>query len=186
MSLVRSLQVVVLGVILLLPLSLKSQSFITESGHAEFTSSVPLHSFTGTSDHLNGLIDFDENLVDFYIDLQTLDTGNGKRDRDMYSTLNVEEHPFAEFTGTLSSSYDPDSDDEQQVTVSGEFSIHGVTQPLEVDGTIQKTGNELQLQASWILNLHDYEIEPPGILFYRVDEEIEIKIEAVLLQQENE
>ncbi|MDR9365065.1 MAG: YceI family protein [Balneolaceae bacterium] len=172
--------------ILMFSTTAQAQSYITETGRVSFTSSVPLHSFTGRSEHLNGLIDLEENLVDFYIDLQTLDTGNGKRDRDMYSTLEVEEHPFAEFTGSLTSSYDPESAEEQNVTVTGDFSIHGVTQNIEVEGTLQKTGAGLQLNASWILNMADYKIEPPGILFYRVDEEIEVRIEAELEQQDDE
>lgn len=182
----KTLRTILVSLIFLIPVSLYAQSYITEKGHVVFTSSVPLHSFKGSSNHLNGLIDFDENLVDFYIDLQTLDTGNGKRDRDMYSTLNVEEHPFAEFTGSIKSSFDQESTEEQEVTVSGEFSIHGVTQAIEVNGTLQKSGNGLQLSASWILNLDDYDIEPPGILFYKVDEEIDIQIAAELQPQINE
>ncbi len=182
----RHLRVIFTSVLILVPAILFGQSYMTEEGHAEFTSSVPLHSFTGSSNHLTGLINFDENLVDFYIDLQTLDTGNGKRDRDMYSTLNVEDHPFAEFTGSLASTFDPESSNEQEVTVAGDFTIHGVTNSIEVGGTLQKVNNALRLEASWILNLRDYKIEPPGILFYRVDEEIEIRIEAELEQQESE
>lgn len=182
----QTVKTIIVSLILLIPISLSAQSFITEEGYVEFTSSVPLHSFKGSSNHLNGLIDLDENLVDFYIDLQTLDTGNGKRDRDMYSTLNVEEHPFAEFTGSLTSSFNPEASEEQEVTVSGDFSIHGVTQAVDISGTLQNVENGLLLNASWILNLDDYQIEPPGILFYKVDEEIEVKIEAELQPQVNE
>ncbi|MDZ7721227.1 MAG: YceI family protein [Balneolaceae bacterium] len=182
----RLLALSVVVVTLIFSSEVQAQSYITETGHVEFTSSVPLHSFTGTSDHLTGLIDFDENLVDFYIDLKTLDTGNGKRDRDMYSTLETDEFPFAEFTGTLQSSFDLASTDEQNVTVAGDFTIHGVTHSIEVDGSLQHRNNTLSLEASWILNLNDYEIEPPGILFYRVDEKIEIRIDAQLEPQDNE
>lgn len=182
----KYLKTIIFSLLFLTPVVLPAQSYVTEEGHVEFTSSVPLHSFKGSSNHLTGLIDFDKNLVDFYIDLQTLDTGNGKRDRDMYSTLNVEEHPFAEFTGSLNSSFDPESSEEQKVTVAGDFTIHGVTNSVQVDGTLQNMDNALQLKASWILNLEDYQIEPPGILFYRVDEEIEVQIEAELELQEGE
>ncbi|MCC5907202.1 MAG: YceI family protein [Balneolaceae bacterium] len=154
--------------------------YITDSGHAEFTSRVPLHTFTGSSDHLHGLIDFDENLVDFYLDLSTLKSGIGRRDRDIYRTLNVDDHPFAEFTGSLSSSFDINSSEIQQVAVRGEFTIHGVTREITIEGTLQKQGGELHLTAEWILDLEDYDIEPPGILFYRVDEEQELRIEAIL------
>lgn len=174
----------ILSIFLLISSSVNAQSFMTEEGDVEFTSSVPLHTFTGTSSQLKGLIDFDENLVDFYIDLQTLDTGNGRRDRDMYSTLNVEDHPFAEFTGKLTSDFDQDSDSTQKVTVEGEFTVHGVTREISVDGELMLNGDVLKLNAGWVINITDYNIEPPGILFYKVDEEMDIKIIAELQKTE--
>lgn len=176
----------VLSILLLTaPRILIAQSFITEDGHVEFTSSVPLHSFTGSSDHLNGLIDLDENLLDFYIDLKTLDTGNGRRDRDMYRTLNTDEFPFAEFTGRLTTVFDTDSEMEQSVTATGEFTVNGVTRDLTVDGTLENTAGGIHLKSSWIIDITDYDIEPPGILFYKVDEEMDIRIDAVLIKQDD-
>jgi len=65
--------------------------YMTHSGHAEFTSRVPLHTFTGESNHLTGMINYGENIIDFYLDLNTLRTGIDRRDRDMFRTLNVDE-----------------------------------------------------------------------------------------------
>lgn len=157
-----------------------AQAFMTKSGHAEFTSSVPLHTFTGTSEQLVGKINLDDSTADFYIDLNTFDTGISKRDKDMRRTLNTEKYPFAEFFGKLVSPFDPSDSQVQPATVEGEFSIHGVTRQIRIDGTLQKTEEGLQVEASWIINIEDYDIEPPGILFYRVDEEQEVRIEALL------
>jgi polyisoprenoid-binding protein YceI len=167
-------------ILLIFPGFIQAQYFQTETGHAEFTSSVPLHTFTGESDHLTGMIDFDENIVDFFLDLETLKTGNGRRDRDMYSTLNVDDYPFAEFTGSLVSSFDSNSTEPQTVTVTGDFSIHGVSLEKTVDGTLQKRGDDLWLEAEWILDITDFHIEPPGILFYRVRDEMDVRVEAIL------
>lgn len=167
-------------IFLIFELQQEEEIFYTETGYAEFTSSVPLHSFTGSSDNLTGLIDFDENMVDFYLDLQTLKTGNGRRDRDMYETLNVEEYPFAEFTGSLQSSFDPSSDQKQEVTVRGEFTVHGVTQTETINGTLQMVEDGIQLTAGWVLDITHYDIEPPGILFYRVEDEMDVRIEVLL------
>lgn len=145
-----------------------------------------MHTFTGESDHLTGLIDFEKNIVDFYLDLETLKTGNGRRDRDMYNTLNVEEHPFAEFTGSLDSSFDRNSSEPQNVTVSGEFTIHGVTNEKTIDGILQKQEDDLLLEAEWIMDITEYNIEPPGILFYRVRDEMEVLIEAKLQAADTE
>lgn len=154
--------------------------YYTDSGYAEFHSSVPLDTFTGRSDYLTGMIDLSRNEIDFYLDLETLETGNDRRDRDMYRTLNIEEYPFAEFTGRLQSDFDEDSSGPQSVKAVGEFTVHGVTREITVEGDLQKFGDSLLLNAEWILDLTDYDVEPPGILFYRVADEIEMKIEATL------
>jgi polyisoprenoid-binding protein YceI len=167
--------------IILLSSSLSiAQSFKTEEGKATFYSKVPLHSFEGNSENLVGLVNLDEGTVDFYIDLETLDTGNGKRDKDMKLTLETEKYPFAEFFGKLTSDFDPESTSVQDVTVKGTFKIHGVEREIEVEGTMQIKENGLFITAGWILSLLDYNIEPPKILFIKVDKEQEIEIEALL------
>lgn len=158
----------------------RAQAFKTESGRAEFTSSVPLHTFTGTSESLVGLIDLDEKTVDFYIDLTTLETGIGKRDKDMRTTLETDEYPFAEFFGKLVSNFDPSSSAPQPATVRGDFTIHGVTREVEITGTLQNTDGGLKVDAGWDLNLKDYDIEPPSLLIVKVDEVQKIRIEALL------
>lgn len=154
--------------------------YATQTGIATFQSSVPLHEFTGRSEHLSGMIDFDRNLVDFYLDLRSLETGNNRRDRDMYSTLNTEEFPYAEFTGELVSPFNPADSSRQQVTVSGTFTIHGVVREKQIEGWLRPTADGIQLQAHWTQSLAEHEIEPPGILFYRVRDHVEVRIEATL------
>jgi len=157
-----------------------AQSFKTEEGKATFYSKVPLHNFEGNSENLVGLINLDDGTVDFYIDLETLDTGNGKRDKDMRLTLDTKKYPFGEFFGKLNTDFDPESSAVQDVTVKGVFKIHGEEQEIEVEGTLQITDEGLHVTAGWILNLLDYNIEPPKILFIKVDKDQEIKIDALL------
>jgi len=154
--------------------------YYSDSGYASFTSRVPLHTFTGESRHLTGLIDLQENQIDFYLDLGTLKTGIDRRDRDMYRTLNVEQHPFAEFTGTLTGGFNLNENSSQDVTASGEFTVNGVSQNVEIAGKLYKENDRLILEAEWTLLLEDYDIDPPGILFYRVDDDQHIEIRAEL------
>jgi len=160
--------------------------YMTHSGHAEFTSRVPLHTFTGESNHLTGMINYGENIIDFYLDLNTLRTGIDRRDRDMFRTLNVDEYPFAEFTGAFVSPPELGLDEVQAVVAAGEFTVNGVTREIRIEGKIQNNGDEVVLEADWKLLLEDFEIEPPGILFYRVDDEVHIQIKVVLERQNSE
>ena len=157
-----------------------AQTFMSENGTAEFTSKVPLHTFTGSSEYLIGQVNLVEKTIDFYIDLTTLKTGNKKRDKDMLITLETKEYPFAEFFGSLQSDFDPSSAAEQPVTVAGEFKIHGVTRKIEVDGLMQVTPEGLSVKAEWQLNLKDYNIVPPSLLVVKVDEVQDIKINTIL------
>ncbi len=166
-------------VFLIVP-SLHAQAFLTENGTAIFHSEVPMHTFSGSSEHLTGKIDLDNNIVDFYIDLTTLKTGIEKRDRDMRETLETDKYPFAEFYGQLISDFNPDSSGAQKVIVEGTFKIHGVEQKKQFTGTLEMTPDGLLLKANWVLRLEDYDIVPPSLLFVKVDQEQKIEIEALL------
>lgn len=158
---------------------------MTDSGTAIFHSEVPLHSFTGSSDFLTGLINLEDGTVDFYLDLTTLDTGIQKRDRDMKETLETGKFPFAEFFGSLSTDFNPDDTSEQPVKVKGDFKIHGVSREVTIDGTLQMKPEGLMVTANWVLELEDYDIVPPSLLFVKVDQEQKIEIEALLKPTEN-
>ncbi len=160
-----------------------AQIYYTESGRTEFHCEVPLHSFTGHSNYLVGKINLNTGTVDFYVDVHTLQTGIEMRDDDMLETLKAKKYPFAGFYGKLVSDFNPDLNQPQKVTVEGEFTIHGVSNPVTISGTLQKTDRGLKLNASWKLNMKDYKIEPPGILFYRVNETLDIRVEALLPAQ---
>ncbi|MDR9416319.1 MAG: YceI family protein [Gracilimonas sp.] len=162
-----------------------TQSFYTEDGTAIFHSEVPLHTFSGQSDYLTGKINLENGIVDFYIDLTTLETGISKRDRDMKETLETDKYPFAEFYGEMTTPFDPDSTKPQNVTVKGTFKIHGVEKETTYSGTLQKVPEGLKLEANWILRLEDYDIVPPSLLFVKVDQEQKIEINALLSPVEN-
>lgn len=163
-----------------------AQSFYSENGKAVFTSKVPLHTFEGSSENLVGLINLEDQVIDFYLDLETLDTGNGKRDKDMLLTLETDEYPFAEFFGTLTTPFDLENLEPQSAIAKGDFKIHGEVQEVEIEGTLQKTDDGLLLKAAWILNLEEYKIKPPRLLIIKVDENQEIEIEVLLTPYEGE
>lgn len=102
-----------------------AQSYMADDGYVEFVSTAPLLEFKGVSENLTGLIDLDKKMVDFYVDLNTLETGIQRRDRDMRNSyLETNKYPFAEFTGELISEFDPDLRETQEATVTGKFKIH--------------------------------------------------------------
>lgn len=168
-------------VFLIKPDAATAQKFMAEEGYVEFVSRAPLLEFKGTSNHLTGLIDLDENLIDFFVDLNTLETGIRRRDRDMRSTyLKTDQFPFAEFTGQLLTGFDKDNPEEQQVVTRGMFTIHGVEREIEVEGTLEPRQNGLKLNASFTVLLEDHNIDRPRVLFYELADEQVVNISILL------
>jgi polyisoprenoid-binding protein YceI len=162
------------------PVSARQTVFSTEAGHVRFDSRMPVHAFHGTSEQLVGQISLADSTVDFFIDLATLDTGNGKRDKDMRSTLEVDEYPFAEFLGKLVTPFDEASSDPQPATTRGTFTVHGISREVEISGTLQRTVEGLQLTAEFDVRLEDHEIVPPRMLLMKVRDVQEVSIDVAL------
>ncbi|WP_114751814.1 YceI family protein [Pleomorphovibrio marinus] len=163
-------------------LNANAQTFKTENGQAEFLSKASLLEFTGESDQLQGLIDLDKNLLDFYLDLNTLKTGVGLRDRHMRDNyLETKKFPFAEFTGEIEEGTEIPVGQTKNVTAKGKFKIHGVEREIVVPGTLKRnSANEMVLDASFKVLLEDYDIEIPRVVFYELAEEQEVTIHATL------
>lgn len=168
-----------------------AQTYVGENGYVEFISKAPLHTFKGTSEQLQGMIDLDENLIDFYVDLNTLDSGIARRDHDMRNTyLETDKFPFAEFTGEITEGLESitTGDIVTNVTATGIFTMRGIDQEMVVEGTITSSAECFVLEGTWIILLKDFNIERPGILFYELAEEqtvnmkIELKKSGIILR----
>lgn len=154
--------------------------FITENGKAVFTSRAPMLTFSGESEQLNGMIDLEQNLLDFYLDLETLDTGirlRNKHMRDSYLETNT--YPFAEFRGQLAQVPDFTESDTATVVAIGRFKVHGIEREIEVPGILVRTSEGLLLTAEFKVDLPDYEISVPKVVFYELSETQEIRIEGL-------
>ncbi|SHN21608.1 Polyisoprenoid-binding protein YceI [Cyclobacterium lianum] len=159
-----------------------AQEFKTTAGEVEFLSQAALNEFTGKSDKLHGLIDFEQNLLDFYIDLNSLRTGIGLRDRHMRDNyLETDQYPFAEFTGKLSEKVNLEQNQSMEVMADGIFKIHGQEKEMEVRGTLTQVGrNEVLLEATFEVKLGDFDIAIPQVMFYELSEIQKVKINARL------
>lgn len=159
-----------------------AQIFLTQSGNVNFLSKAPLSEFNGESDKLNGLIDLRGNVLDFYVDLNTVETGIGLRDKHMRDNyLQTEKYPFAEFTGKMSSIPTLYPGTKTSVSAVGKFKIHGVEREIEVKGSLFKKPNgDLELEAVFNVLLSDYEIPLPKLVFYELSENQIVTIKATL------
>jgi len=166
---------------LALPDSMLAQVYKTKHGKAIVHSEATLENFTGKSNYLVGQINLADSTVSFYLDLSTLSTGVELRDEHMQEEfLETNKYPFAQFSGKLVSPFNPASKDTQQVEVKGRFKVHGVSKTITISGQMAHEGNHLFVHADWELQLPDYNIKIPQVLFMKVSKTQQLSITATL------
>lgn len=157
--------------------------YSTRSGNAEFYSDAigTIGIFMGQSRSMNGYIDLKDSTIEFSVRLKSLSTGIDRRDNDMFVALKADQYPEIRFKGLFRPAFNPNSTGKQAVTATGEFELHGVTKPLEVTGSLQRQGDAIQVEANWSMNVTDYDIDPPRVLFVSVADGLDINVSARLL-----
>jgi polyisoprenoid-binding protein YceI len=137
------------------PASTSVSGTLRYDGHGTFGG------FVGTTDSVIGRLNAAADLsrVSGYVAARagTLRTGNGKRDRDQWSSLEVDSFPFIR--------YDVDSltvgattHDTIAVTLHGRFDIHGVKHAVELPSRLVLTAVSAHLVTETPLDLRDYSI----------------------------
>lgn len=158
----------------------------TESNIVKFTSSTPVLDFDGITSKIDGYIYWDgeelfggKNEIYFEVDLNSVETGVGKRDRDMREdVLETDKWPKTSFRGSINK-VDKKSDTSNEYVVSsiGKMFIHGHEKEMEIKANISISGSVMNVVCDFSVFLKDYEIEAPSLLaFIKVAEEIKLSL----------
>lgn len=154
----------------------------------KFISDALIEEFEGVTDKIDGYLFWEgEDLTaksDLYfeVDLNTLDTGIGLRNRHMRENyLETETYPFTHFKGKIVQ-VDTVSNDKFNVRAEGIMFIHGVEQKKSVEAVLIKNNDVIQVQAAFEVKLSDYKIDIPSIMFYKIDEVMRLEMDFFIKQ----
>jgi polyisoprenoid-binding protein YceI len=149
----------------------------------KFVSDAPIEDFEGITNQIDGYVywkdsDFTDNSdIYFEVDLNALDTGIGLRNRHMRENyLETDQYPITHFKGKLISN-SVLNDTTVSVEAKGDIFIHGIEQPLTVTANLIKKPEGYRIQANFIVKLSDFQIEVPSIMFYKIDENMDMQLD---------
>lgn len=155
----------------------------------KFTSEVVVLTFDGVTDKIDGYLYWEgDSLFEkdaqmrFEVDLNSIETGIGKRDRDMRDVLETEKWPVTYFEGAIADVQKIDSTvTAYRVTAKGIIFIHGVERELEAPGTIVLEQDKMHVKTRFTVRLEDFKIEAPSLAaFVKVSQEIRLLVDFYL------
>jgi polyisoprenoid-binding protein YceI len=156
----------------------------------KFISSTSLLDFEGVTNKIDGYIYWEgekifgaNNELYFEVDLNTVETGIGKRDRDMREdVLETDKWPKTSFRGKIQNVYVIDTNSKHfRISSLGNMFIHGHNKELEIEALIKIDDGVMNITCNFSVYLNDYEIEAPSLLaFIKVAEEIKLQLNIQL------
>jgi polyisoprenoid-binding protein YceI len=133
----------------------------------EELANIGTNSAVGRTPDVSGQFEIEGTTIpsaDVVVDMASLQSDSGRRDGRVRSTLEVDQFPTADFvlTTPIVLSSIPAEDEVVQIQADGDFTAHGVTQPVTVDLEARLVGEVIVVVGSFEISFADYEVTPPS------------------------
>lgn len=153
----------------------KAQLFMTTTGEVSFFSKTPLEDIDAVNKTVSSIINTATNEVAVQMRITNFVFPNKLMQEHFNENyLESEKFPSATFKGKIKETIDLTVAGTYPITASGTATIHGVTRPIELKGTIISTGTSLALTCAFEVKLVDYKVDIPKIVFAKIAEVIKV------------
>lgn len=155
---------------------------VTE-GTLSFDGKATAGDFTGTTHTVSGSMMGGPTLSDVrgFVEapVNTLVTGNNKRDKDLNKSMESDKYPTIRFE-LKTVRVEGERGDSTDAVLGGDFIIHGVTQAVELPAVVVRHAESATVDASFPLNLKDYKIGGLSkfLGIFKMDEHIVVHVYA--------
>ncbi len=165
----------------LLPMLASAQErYATRSGLISFFSETPVENIEAHNRKVSSVLDVTSGAFQFAVVIKSFEFEKAlmqEHFNENYMESNT--YPKADFKGTVEGfgSAQLATPGEHKVTVSGDLTIHGVTQKVSHPGTITvaKDGT-FKAVSDFIIKPEDHGIKIPGVVRKNIAEEITVKV----------
>ncbi len=95
-------------------------------------------------------------------------------------------YPKATFKGKLDQPVDFSENGRYELSVSGTFEVHGVSQPRTLRGTLIVQDDKISMDSKFDVALVDHKIKVPKLVFVKIAQIIEVRASYVLVPYSKE
>ena len=92
--------------------------------------------------------------------------------------MESDKYPKATFKGTIKEPVDITKDGTFPITVTGDLTVHGITQKRTIPGSLTIKNGEINMESSFMVKCADHHIDIPRIVFHNIAESIKIDVSA--------
>jgi polyisoprenoid-binding protein YceI len=156
-----------------------------------FHVSAQIHKVNGSGNEFRGTISGDPKdittaKITIRLDPKNFNTENEKRDQVMREeSLELQKYPFIEFESTSieAATKELKVNEPLEATIQGVLKLHGIEKEIAVPVRILWDDHQIAADAEMDLNLDEFKIHRPKVLFFRLQKEVKVNFRIVAERQ---
>jgi polyisoprenoid-binding protein YceI len=166
-----------------LPLfSIAQPIWVTEKGNIQFKSDAPLELIQAASKEMKGVIDIQARTFAFSVPVASFQGFNSPLQREHFNEnyMQSAKYPQATFSGRIIEDTDLSKPGEYTVRAKGMLTVHGVSRERIIKSQVVVNGSTCAVSSFFTVLLADHDISIPKVVYQKIAEEIEVRVDAVM------
>ncbi len=160
---------------LLLSNQIIGQRFISDSSYIHFYSDAPIEDIEAWNSEGSSVIDIGTMEMVYSVPITGFQFEKSLMQEHFNENyMESDKFPKATFSGKIVGWNSQEG--ENKVSATGEMTIHGRTNAVNVEGTIIKDDNTIEINAKFPIALADYKIKIPKAVFYNIAEVVDVTV----------
>lgn len=155
----------------------QAQKLVVEKSYVSFFSDAAIEDIKAENNASSSILNPANGEVAFSIPIAEFQfEKNLMRQHFNEKYMETEKYPRSTFTGKIEG-YQQGVSGKQDAVAKGKLTIHGVTRPIEVPGSIEFVGEKAMVNAKFVVRLADYKVKIPQLLWQNIAEEVEVTVD---------
>jgi len=174
---------IILAIILLTTTLANAQKFMTKGGTIKFSSDTPMEKIEGINRQVNSALDFSTGNFVFKVLIHGFEFEKALMQEHFNENyMESEKFPNSTFNGKITNIKDVNlgKDGIYKLVAEGDLSIHGVTNKVKVNGTLEVKGGKVSGKATFDVSPKDYNITIPNAVIKNISEAILVEVNISL------
>lgn len=152
------------------------QKYVCDEGFIRFYSHATIEDITATNEKISSAFETGSGSIAFVVPINQFIFAKALMQEHFNEKyMESERYPRATFQGKIVG-YDPGVTTSQSVNAQGKLTIHGVTREVTVPGQIAKSEKGLTMNSKFMVELKDYEIDIPRLMWQNIAERVEVTL----------
>lgn len=172
------MRLIIVTLFLCLIFEVQAQKYKSNEGKVRFFSEATLENIAADNAKASSVFDAENGNIVFSVPIKSFEFRKSLMQEHFNENyMESDEYPKATFKGTVAGFENKAG--VQNVSAQGDLTIHGVTKPVTVDGTMEQKDGQIYLKSVFKVRLEDYNVKIPQVLWQNIAEEVEVTLNFI-------